>query len=146
MLKDNSLIKILFYCLIGIFLIILISMFSMEWLPNSLKGYLANFMFISWGSFFALGLLLTIFTLKKQKKGKRKKFLLLTSIAALSFPVFVVLHNLVYALFIYLFGEDFWSRTGLQDEPIFFILAVIICPIIFIIGAIGVIYCFIKKL
>jgi len=55
------------------------------------------------------------------------------------------LHNLFYALFIIWFGTDFWERTGLGDEPFFFILALIVCPIAFLVGVIGSTVLFIKK-
>ena len=54
------------------------------------------------------------------------------------------MHNAIYALFIVLFGADFWERTGLGDEPFFFILALIVCPIAFLVGVIGSIILFIK--
>ncbi|GAG61024.1 unnamed protein product, partial [marine sediment metagenome] len=52
---------------------------------------------------------------------------------------------LFYALFILLFGADFWERIGIGDEPVFFILAIIVCPIAFLVGVIGSIVLFIKK-
>lgn len=51
--------------------------------------------------------------------------------------VAVILHNLTYALF-----YDFFTRTG-GDEPVFFIIAVIIIPLYFIIA---IAYTIIKKL
>jgi len=55
------------------------------------------------------------------------------------------LHNIIYGLFIVLFGADFWERTGLGDEPFFFILVLIVCPIAFLVGVIASIVLFIKK-
>ena len=74
---------------------------------------------------------------KKKVGGKLKAFLLLTGASAVGLPVFAVLHNLVYALFILWFGENFWGNMG--DEPVFFILAVIVCPIAFLAGVVGTI-------
>jgi hypothetical protein len=37
------------------------------------------------------------------------------------------MHNLIYGLGIYLFGQNFWGEGG--DEPVFFILAVIGVPL-----------------
>ena len=75
------------------------------------------------------------------KKIEWKKVFLLswkkTAIALILFIVFVLMHNLVYGLFIQLFGEDFW---GNGDEPIFFILAVIVIPLYFTISIIYTIY------
>ena len=58
---------------------------------------------------------------------------MLTGLSAVGIPVFAVLHNLVYALLVLLFGEEFRDSGG--DEPVFFILAVIVCPAVFLIGA-----------
>jgi hypothetical protein len=74
-----------------------------------------------------------------------KKFLKLMGASAVGLIVFAVLHNLVYALFIYFFGEDFWIRVGLEDEPFFFIMAIIVCPAAFLVGAVGSVVLAIKK-
>jgi ABC-type multidrug transport system permease subunit len=78
---------------------------------------------------------LLVLTARAKLKKMPKAFLLLTGASAVGLPVFAVLHNLVYALFIYFFGEGFWG--GIGDEPVFFILAVIVSPIAFLVGAIG---------
>ena len=74
-----------------------------------------------------------------------KKFLILTGASAVGFFLSVILHNLVYGLFIHLFGSGFWERIGLGDEPFFFIIAVFVCPIGFLVGAVGSIVLFIKE-
>jgi hypothetical protein len=74
---------------------------------------------------------------KKKLGGKRKAFLILTGASAVGIPVFAVLHNLVYALMIGLFGEDVWGSLG--DEPVLFTLAVIVCPVGYLVGAVGTI-------
>lgn len=99
-------------------------------------------MFASWIVFFILGAALIYLTLKEKPEGWLKKFLLLTGCSAVGFPVCVVLHNLVYGLFIVLFGEGFWGPGG--DEPVFFIIALVVCPIAFLVGVIGSIVQFIK--
>jgi len=66
-----------------------------------------------------------------------KKFLILTGASAIGLPVFVLLHNAIYGLFILWFGADFWDRTGLGDEPVFFIMAIVICPLGFLVGIVG---------
>ncbi|MEW6141829.1 MAG: hypothetical protein AB1597_01545 [Chloroflexota bacterium] len=69
--------------------------------------------------------------------NRHRLFLLLTGSAGIALVASLVLHNLVFAALIYLFGEDFWIETGTSDEPFFFILAVIVCPLAFIVGAVG---------
>ncbi|HEY77535.1 MAG TPA: hypothetical protein G4O09_00280 [Dehalococcoidia bacterium] len=96
-------------------------------------------------AFLLLGALLMYFTLKGEMRGLLKKFLLLTGASAVGIPVGVVLHNLVYGLFIHLFGEHSWDRIGMSDEPVFFILAVVVCPIAFLVGTIGSIVLLVKR-
>jgi len=57
--------------------------------------------------------------------------------------VFVLLHNAIYALFIHFFGTEFWNGG---DEPFFFIMAIFVCPIGFLVGVVGSIVLAIKKL
>lgn len=96
--------------------------------------------------FFLLGGVL-VFLVKKEKETseKLKKFLTLTGVSAVSFFISGLLHNLIYGLSIRLFGQDFWVRIGLEDEPIFFFSAIIVCPVGFLIGVVGAIYCLIKE-
>jgi len=69
----------------------------------------------------------------------------LTGASATGSLVSVFLHNAIYALFIEWFGVGFWERIGMGDEPFFFILALIVCPIAFLVGVIGSTVLFIKK-
>ena len=98
--------------------------------------------FPAWVVFAGLGVTLLVLTVKTKVAGMLKKFLLLTGASAVGLPVFAVLHNLVYALLILWFGEDFWGASG--DEPVFFILATIVCPIGFLVGVVGTIVLAIK--
>ena len=77
---------------------------------------------------------------------KLKKYLILTAASIVGFVICVILHNVVYGLLIYLFGEDFWDKIGISDEPFFFLLAVFVCPILFLIGVVGSIVLIIKKI
>jgi hypothetical protein len=77
---------------------------------------------------------------------KLKKYLILTAASVIGFVICVILHNVTYGLFIYLFGEDFWDKIGISDEPFFFLLAVFVCPILFLIGVVGSIVLIIKKI
>lgn len=70
--------------------------------------------------FFLLGIVLIILTVKGKAKGKLRKFLILTRGFSTGFFVSIFLHNIIYGLFIYLFGSDFWQKIGVGDELIFF--------------------------
>lgn len=86
---------------------------------------------------FVLGIVLIVLTVKARVKGALKLFLVLTGAAAIGFPLSAVLHNLIYALFILMFGEGFWDRFNGGDEGFFFILAIFVCPLVFLVGAVG---------
>jgi len=55
------------------------------------------------------------------------------SLSAAGIPACAILHNVVYGLFIWWFGKGFWGPGG--DEPVFFVLAILVCPVLFLIGA-----------
>jgi hypothetical protein len=82
-----------------------------------------------------LGVMLTVQTVRLRETRTRKILFMLTGVSATGIPVCVVLHNLVYALCIQLFGKEFWGPNG--DEPVFFILGVLILPVLFLIGAVA---------
>ncbi len=76
--------------------------------------------------------------MKRAKKLLSTKcFLILTGASVVGFFVSALLHNFIYGLFIYWFGEGFWDRIGLGDEPFFFFLAIFVFPIGFLIGVVG---------
>ena len=74
-----------------------------------------------------------------------KRFLLVTGISLGTFIISVFLHNAVYGLFIIWFGEDFWSRIGIGDEPVFFFIA-LLSVLAFAVGLIGSLVVFVKGL
>ncbi len=124
----------IFWITVGFFVIAVVG----TMLAPPIRGLAMPYIiFPAWVVFAGLGVTLLVLTVKRKVEGMLKKFLLLTGASAVGFPVFAVLHNLVYALFIYWFGEDFWGASG--DEPVFFILAAIVCPIAFLVGAVGTI-------
>jgi hypothetical protein len=122
----------IFWALIAIFavLVALVLGLSRFWgpkLPYSTMIYLAII-------FFALAAALVVLTVKLKEPGIRKLFFILTGASAVSLPICAVLHNLVYALCVK-FGWVFWGKGG--DEAVFFILAIFVCPALFVLGAIG---------
>lgn len=89
-------------------------------------------------AFVALSVVLIVLTAILKEARIQKIFFILTAASAIGIPICIILHNLVYALFIHWFGSDFWLRRyGVNDEPYFFITAVIILPALFILGALG---------
>ncbi|MCX5633589.1 MAG: hypothetical protein NTW93_07960 [Phycisphaerae bacterium] len=78
--------------------------------------------------FCALAATLLVLTLKLKEPFMQKFFFILTGASAVCIPIFVILHNLVYGLFFH--GKD-------GDEAVFFILAVLVCPALFLLGVLG---------
>jgi hypothetical protein len=92
---------------------------------------------------FLLGIALIIFSVRGSASGGLKKFFLLTGASAAGILVSIALHNLVYGLFEHFAGADFWNGG---DEFFFFTLAVIVCPLGFLVGLVGTIVLGVKKL
>ena len=121
----------LFWALLGVFVVIL----GFFFIPAFRDLFRGSVLFLTpFAVFFLLAVALLVFTLREQVAGKLRAFLLLTASSAAGIFVFVLLHNLVYGLFIYFFGQGFWNGG---DEPVFFILALFVCPLGFLTGAVG---------
>ncbi|MHB1377951.1 MAG: hypothetical protein ACYCXB_11140 [Candidatus Humimicrobiaceae bacterium] len=90
-----------------------------------------------------LGIILIILASRVKLTKISKAFFILAGASTLGIIVSVVLHNLVFALLIKLFGESFLTNMG--DEPVFFIMATIICPAALLVGVIGSIVLIAKK-
>ena len=69
---------------------------------------------------------------QKEVEGTSKALLLLTGASAAGMSIFAILHNLVTAMFI-----KFFKVSKNFDEPVFFILATVVCPLGFLVGAVG---------
>jgi len=124
---------------VAFFVVIMVSIFIPE-------VKFIGFLFMPSGIiFFLLGIALIVLTVKSGLRGLLKKFLLITGAAPIGTVVSIILHNAFYGVFIYFLGADFWDRIGIGDEPVFFVLATIVCPIAFLVGVVGSIALFIKR-
>jgi hypothetical protein len=142
-------IRQLFWSLLGSFILVFISINVMNppirTILNDLYPYeivafaVSTFFQFSGLLFFVLGLTLLILTVRARARLDRplKRFLLVTSSSAMGVFVSLLLHGVVFGLLILLFGEDFWSRTGLEDEPFLFIMGLFVCPVAYLVGTIG---------
>jgi len=136
-----------FWALLGVFILVFISFNVMnapirtllnDLYPDDIVAVVVSTFFqLSGLLFFALGLTLLILIARAKLDRLFKGFLLLTSSSAVGVFVSILLHGVVYGLFILIFGEDFWERIGIPDEPAFFIMALIICPIAYLVGTVG---------
>ena len=123
----------IFWALVGVFIVIVSQLFIPAF-RDLLMGFL--FIIISGSIFLLLGVALIVLTVREKVGGTLKKFFLLTGASAIGIPVSILLHNAIYGLFIHFFGEGFWDRIG-GDEPFFFIMATLVCPLGFLVGAVG---------
>ena len=139
---NGKLIWAIFWALVGIFVVIA-STLVIPAVRELLMGLL--FLIISGVIFLLLGVALIFFTVQEKVGGALKKFFILTGASAAGFFVSFLLHNAIYGLFIHFFGVDFWDRIGLGDEPFFFIIAIFVCPIGFLVGAVCSIVLTLKK-
>lgn len=136
-MKEKSLLMLkgLFYAMVAIFVLI-VAFFI---IPDTTDIHRALFPVLAVLAilFLIYGVALIFFTLKSRIKGKLKTFLLLTGISTIGFPVSVILHNFFYALGV--LAENIVVLNFLFEflHAAFFLIGLIVCPIVFIIGIIG---------
>jgi hypothetical protein len=139
-----------FWALFGVFVLLVFSIFLgtplRPLIGDALGVDLVPLLFFTFGPlFFLLGLALLILAVKVKTERTFKMFLILAGAAAVGMFASMLLHNLVYGLFIQLFGEGFWQRIGIEDEPLFFIMAIFVCPLAFLVGAVGTIVLLVRR-
>ncbi len=123
-----------FWALVGVFIVIVFIIF----IPPFRDSLTASEAFlIPLAVFSLLGVALIVLTLREKIGGGLKTFFLLAGASAAGFFVSVLLHAAADALFIYFFGEDFWDRIGIGNEPLFFSIAIFVCPLGFLAGVVG---------
>lgn len=131
----GKLIWSIFWAFVGVLVIAVTMLFTLGDLLVGMEhptpmGYV---FFVSVGVVLTgLGVTLLVLTAKTKVERRLKKFLLLTEASFVGLPVFGILHNAVSGL------TNF-------EEPVFFILAIIVCPVGFLVGAIGSIVLRVKK-
>ena len=82
-----------------------------------------------------------------EKESRLLRIFLLVAGGSLALGIVsIFLHNAVYGLLIQWFGADFWDRTGMADEPVFFLIAILVAPLGLAVGIIGGLVVFLKGL
>jgi len=133
---------LIFWALIGIFLLI-VSQFFIPVVNELISGSIISLLpFII---FFILGIVLIFLTFKQKIGGIFKRFLILTGASATGFFVFFFLHNMFYALGVITNQIPILSFIMGIFDVLCFIIAIFVCPLIFVIGAIGSIIVIINK-
>jgi hypothetical protein len=131
-----------FWALTGIFLFIA-SQFFIPVVRELVRG---SFVFLlPFIIFSLLGIVLIFLTLKQKVGGALKRFLIITGSSATGFFVSVFLHNIFYGLGIITSQISILSFFMEILHIAFFIIAIFICPLGFVIGVVGTIVVFIKK-
>jgi len=125
----SKLIWPIFWALVGVFVVI-VCVFAIPAARELLMGL--HFIAISGAVFCLLGIALIVLTVKEKVRGLVKKFLLLTGASAVGIPASIFLHNAIYGLVF----VNILNRPDI-DEPFFFIMAIIVCPIGFLVGVVG---------
>ena len=132
--------QVTFWALVAVYIVVISIFFIAKQL---LLG--SPFLIASVIALLLLGGTLIYLTLKGKVRRPLKRFLLIMGASAAGIPISAVLHNVIYGLFIHFFGANFWDRGGLSDEPVFFFLAIFICPLAFLVGAMGSIILIVKR-
>jgi cytochrome b561 len=138
--KINTSTITIFWVTLAFSILTILSIFIM----NKFEILISNYFFFSLAIILTcLGITLIVFAKKAKITKISRAFFILTGSSAAGIVIGIILHNLIYALFIKIFGEGFWG--AIDDEPVFFIFATIICPIALLIGIIGSIILISKK-
>jgi hypothetical protein len=133
--KPSCLLTTIFYASIANYILVLSQIF----IPTVSELFAGSLLFLlPFFIFSLLGLTLIFLTVREKMTGRLKKSLILTGVSAFGILACSVLHNLTYAIGIYFFQKEF-------EEPVFFLLAVIILPVVFLFAAISSLYLLLKK-
>ena len=131
-----------FWALMGMFIVILCQFF----VPVFQELFRGSLLFLSPFLIFSLlGGLLIFLTRKEKIEGKLKKLLILTGASAAGFFIFVLLHNVFYALGVIVSGIIILRYLAEILSVTSFLIATIVCPLGFLIGALGSIIIFVKR-
>jgi hypothetical protein len=135
----------IFFAVASAFLMLPFSIFLIE-TPSTV--HVLGGLFLSGGTVYLLSYLFYDRVgprLSERSLRMLKAFLLVAGISLGAFIISVFLHNAIYGLFIHFFGADFWDRTGVSDEPVFFFIS-LLSVLAFAVGIIGSLVIFIKGL
>ena len=113
-----------------------ITILDMVLMNNDVIG--GGYVMIPWGLLSLAGIGLLISTYREKVTGKRRLFQLLAGYSSAGFFLCVVLHNLLYGAAILAKDIVLLNRVLGVLEATFFLIGVILCPIGFIVGMVGI--------
>lgn len=141
--KYEKPIKNILYAMIAIF-VILVLYFALPLLHDSTRDLFPVVALLGL-AFLILGIMLTVFAVKSKPDKKLKVFLILAGASAIGPLAGSILHNMFYA-FAVLSESIAWLHAVFEFvHAAFFILAMLVCPIVFLVGAVGGIVMLLKK-
>jgi hypothetical protein len=137
----NSSISAVFWSLVGIFILI-VAIFFIPPVGEVFRGpqFLLPFIVFS-----GLGGTLLYFSIREKIKGPLKKFLFLTGASAAGFFVGVFLHNFFYAAAVLTSDIIVFHLFFEMLHGLFFIIAILVCPLGYLVGAAGSLVLFMKE-
>lgn len=131
-----------FWALVGVFLVIASEFF----IPVVRELFRGSLLFLlPFIVFSLLGVVLIFLTVKEKVEGMLKKFLILTGASSAGFFISIFLHNAFYALGTITSHIIVLNYLMEILHIIFFIIAIPICPLAFLVGVVGTIVLFVKK-
>lgn len=127
--------KRIFWVMTAIF--VMIALFFVVTIGHDMNRSLFGFIAALGLVWLILGIVLIFFAAKSKLKKKHKTFLILTGASAIGVPLFSVLHNVFYA-FAVLSENIAWLHAALEFiHAALFLISLIGCPLLFIVGAAG---------
>ncbi len=138
-LTRKRIIQALVWAIITIFALTTLWIFAHDFLEKYLESISGDSFLFLIGALFALGAILFIETWRSPLERMHKRFLLLMSGSIIAVVLGIVLHNFMYALAT--LAEDMRALHAILGalEVGFFLAAIFVFPVTFLIGAIGVI-------
>ena len=91
------------------------------------------------------GVALLVLAIRSDKDKKLKACLILSGAALALMPVFVLMHNLTSAVMSQASVYGITYFQGSTDEGFFFILALVVCPLAYLAGAVTSVYLLVKS-
>lgn len=101
------------------------------------KSPLQTIMPAMWVILMLAGLVLLVLSIRSVQEKKLKISLAICGAALAAITLFILLHNLTYSLVVQKSQFGIMTFEGNRDEPFFFILAVIVCPIVYLASAVA---------
>ena len=93
-----------------------------------------------------LGMILFVSIMNDKTKNKNRKWMMISALSSSMFFVLVIMHNAFYALSVMSFKMVFINIAAGWIHAILFIMAVILCPLIYALGIAGIILTSRKRL